>query len=187
METLDEMAHDGDLNSLAYDRLAKRLKHAFEANECAHERLVDKVAISYAVQAPWTLMFAPPDVDFLSHAFVRDLTRAKRAAMAASQAPAAALEQWLADVVEHYMGPVNSGLEDSCVRLGMLLLLEADAELFGEPVVHHLDTILTDRCRVCLFEGEPDVYLPYLETLAPAVADWVGRTGRCCGCAHSSD
>ena len=189
MGDLDDLAGTGQLSSRAYDVLAKRLKGAHDADEARTARIRRKMAIEYACSVPFTLCWAPDDVEWFTTGFVGELVRAKRVAIAkqpagnadrdaaaraaADHANKLAFDAWLGELVEHFVGSnTDTGLDGTCRRNALLLLLETDADLFGPSVLHHLETDLTNWSADDIFEDEPELRYYALE-MAPLLLPWM--------------
>lgn len=190
MTELDDLASDGHLSSHAYDSLAKRLKTVYDAEGQRTSRTRRKLAIEYACDAPMSLCWAPRDVPWFTSSFLIELVRAKRRAIAKAPAGTAdadaamrvaadhanklAFEAWFGELLEHLIGPKEeAGLDGECRRNALLLVLETDAALFATPVLHYLQTELSNWAPSDFFDHADWDLKHYLLELAPCLLPWM--------------
>jgi len=197
MTDLDDLASDGQLSSQAYIMLAKSLKVVHDATCARAVSQRNLVAMEFATEAPYTLIHAPADVDWFSPVFVRKLAQNKQIQLdkglrdvadparrvAARHANALAMQTWLADMAEHYIGPVCAYMDADCRFNGLFTLLEANSDLFGEVCRHLLETELDGCCCCCELCDEDDDLVEMLIDMAPCLVEWSRKCdrGQCVG------
>lgn len=201
MDTIDELADDNQLSSVAYNEIAKCVKSVHEAT--AHKTQIDRrrFAMEYALDAPHTLAYAHPDADTNDPSFVGELTRRKQrelraslrdigdaaARVSAQAGNERAFSAWAGELVEHYMAPGCVSADPYERMDGLMLLTDADPDAFGQAIRQFLETDLAGRWCVCTC---PDIdSLDWVCTQLPVLDDWRARcaAGACSmACASTS-
>lgn len=145
MATLDSLADDEQLTSMAYNSMAKRLKLVYDSRDTALRRAKGKVVVRMAAESPLVLMHAPVDVEWVTPYFVRSIL-CERAETGVVD------DSFLQELVEAFLGDPYMDLPSFHVRNGLMSLLEGDAELLGPHIVTFLVGELSYRNSSDIFE-----------------------------------
>lgn len=211
MGQLDELAGKDAFSSDTYDRMAKALKQVHEAAEAKQAEGNRRTAKLYAVEAPHTLLYAPDGVCPYDEEFVTDLLRLKRQQLdrrlrdvadsekreAQKAANVVQLNEWVGEVVEHYLGPPCASFPTSGRVEGIRTLAEVDGDLFEEPMRTYVEGELMEVWCACRCDEDEIDTLEMACLDASALQPWLDRCteGECpkagerkgkCTCGHAS-
>jgi hypothetical protein len=181
LETLQQLAEDGEINENALLQMSKKLKVVHDADAKREYKICRDVVIGYAIQVPHSIGNAPEEVDWFSATFVNLLVRKKRAHTKglrekdlegqdladAIACESAKIDSWVADLIDFFVG---DGHCFGMVQDALEMLMEADEELFEGPIKFHLENeVKYDACDI--YADSPSM-LDWLLELAPSLADW---------------
>ena len=172
MTALDDLASSGDVSENGYLNLAKHLKTVHDSNEKRSTRIAEDVVLEMAAQAPHTLIWTPRAVNTFHPDFLRKLLLArsdvhKNCKCGNHQTGCGRDDDFLQELVEFFLGPEDSEMDNDCIRNGIFLLLDTDSKRLGPTVLFHLTNAHKNHSPNDIFEDDREADMEHALQLNP--------------------